>query len=638
MIWVILAAMIAVALGFLLTPMLRARPAPGAEREDYDRTVYRDQLKELELDVARGTVSPAEASEARLEIERRLLRAAPAAAKPARRSALAAPIVAVAVPLIAMGLYLQIGAPQLPGRASPSIPVAGPAPAENIEFAEIAKRLAAKVAENPDSPEDWRLLGRTYMEMGRYAEGASAFRQGIRLLPNDPDLPTMLGEALVLNGENTVTPAAVAAFESTLKMEPKHPIARYYLALGRLQAGAPREAFDQWLELAKDSTSDAPWMRVLPERLEELAKQLKIDLAAVWPRQRMAAAPPIAGAKGPTPEQMQAASEMAPEDRQQFIRGMVQRLADRLKDEPNDLEGWQRLARAYRVLGEADNAAKAEARVAALSAGAPAPAAPTAPTTAPPIAGNKGPTPEQMQAAGNMSPEDRQQFIRSMVERLADRLKDNPNDLDGWQRLARAYRVLGDNDNAAKAEARVAELSRAAPPAAASAASPPPGPTQEQMQAGAALPAEDRAQMVRGMVERLAERLKDNPDDFEGWTRLGRSYFVMGDRQKAVEAYARAATLRPEDPIAIANHAQAIAEAGDPRGPLPAESVRLFREVLKRDALNLQALWAVGLAEAQSGDRRGALEKWRRLLGKLPPGTPEFGQLQRRIADLEKAP
>jgi len=634
MIWLALALMIALALGFLLPPVLRARNAESAARAEYDLAIYRDQLKELETDLARGTVTAAEAAEAKLEIERRLLRAAPRGVpERAARSRIAGPVVALGVPVLAVAIYLAIGAPHLPGRSatSPSHPpVAGGG--EAAEFSRMAERLAAKLAENPDSPEEWRLLGRTYMELGRYGEAANAFRQGQRLIPTDADLPTMLGEALVLNAENTVTPAAVAAFEASLKLDPRHPIARYYIGLGRLQAGATREAFDRWLELARESQPDAPWMRVLPGQLAELAKQLKVDLAAAWPQP--AAPGAIAGAKGPNAEQMQAAAEMSPEDRQQFIRGMVERLADRLKDNAEDLDGWQRLARAYRVLGDNDKAVEAEKRVATLQGSArPAPA----PAATPP----SGPTQEQMQAAAQMPDQDRAQMIRGMVERLADRLKDNPNDLDGWQRLARSYRVLGENDKAAEAEKRAADLQaggRATPPPQAPApAAPPPGPSQEQMRAAVQMPPEDRSRMIRGMVDQLAEKLRDNPNDFEGWSRLGRSYFVLGEPGKAVEAYAKAASLKPEDPLAVANHAQAIAEAGDPRGPLPAESIRLFREVLKMDALNPQALWAVGLAEAQAGNRTDALEKWRRLLGRLPPGTPEFAQLQRRIADLEKA-
>ena len=539
MIWVAMAVMLAAALALVLTPVLRTRRAGAADRAAYDLTVYRAQLAELEADVTRGTVSAAEAVEARLEIERRMLRAAPApaAAPGSAGSRWIAPAVAMAVPLLAVGLYLLVGHPDLPAQPAAGRDVAAAAAGggDNPEFVRMADRLAAKLAEQPDNPEDWRLLGRTYMELGRYAEAANAFRQGMRLKADDTDLPAMLGEALVLNAEGQVTPAAAAAFEATLKAEPRHPIARYYLALGRLQAGATREAFDRWLELAKESDPAAPWMRILPARLEELAKQLKIDLAAAWPR----------------------------------------------KDQP-------------------------------------------------PIAGTKGPTPEQMRAAADMAPEDRQQFIRSMVERLAGRLKENPNDLEGWTRLARAYRVLGDNDKAAEAEARVAALQKPPPAAAA------PGPTAEQAQAAQQMAPQDREQMIRGMVQRLADRLKDNPDDVEGWTRLGRSYAVLGERQKSLDAYARAAALKPNDPAVLANHAQAIAEAADPKAPIPADSVRLFQEVLKMDALNPQALWVVGLADAQSGDRKGALEKWRRLLGRLPPDSPEFNQLQRRITELEK--
>jgi len=94
MIWLVLAVMVAVALGFLLAPMLRPRRAAEPERLDYDLTVYRDQLTELDADVARGVVSQSEANEARLEIERRMLRAAPATAPAERRNKMAAPAIA----------------------------------------------------------------------------------------------------------------------------------------------------------------------------------------------------------------------------------------------------------------------------------------------------------------------------------------------------------------------------------------------------------------------------------------------------------------------------------------------------------------------------------------------------------------
>ncbi|MAO57208.1 MAG: hypothetical protein CMM61_16150, partial [Rhodospirillaceae bacterium] len=160
-----------------------------------------------------------------------------------------------------------------------------------------------------------------------------------------------------------------------------------------------------------------------------------------------AAAEGPGAAPGPSREQIEAARDMSPEEREEMIRGMVQRLADRMAENPDDLAGWQRLERAYRMMGETEKADDALAQIKRLSAQqSEAPAA------------QPGPTQEQMRAAQEMSPEDRAEMIRGMVQRLADRLAENPDDLAGWQRLERAYRVLGDTEKADEAAGQVKRL------------------------------------------------------------------------------------------------------------------------------------------------------------------------------------
>ena len=127
-----------------------------------------------------------------------------------------------------------------------------------------------------------------------------------------------------------------------------------------------------------------------------------------------------------------------------------------------------------------------------------------------------------MEAAGSMSPQDRVKFIRSMVARLASRLKENPDDLAGWRRLANSYRVLGDTAKANQAAAQIKRLE-------AGEASQPSGPTREDVEAAKSMSAGDRAQMIRSMVQRLADRLKENPNDLVGWRRLANAYRVLGE-------------------------------------------------------------------------------------------------------------
>jgi len=130
------------------------------------------------------------------------------------------------------------------------------------------------------------------------------------------------------------------------------------------------------------------------------------------------------------------------------------------------VEGWVQLVRSYRALGQNDKAeaALSGARTALagdadklnqLSAGVEARAAEAAPPApvVPPASGPTGPNTADIAAAAQMKPEDQNQMIRSMVTRLADKLKQDGSDVDGWQRLLRAYMVLGEKGRAAAAAA-----------------------------------------------------------------------------------------------------------------------------------------------------------------------------------------
>ncbi len=179
-----------------------------------------------------------------------------------------------------------------------------------------------------------------------------------------------------------------------------------------------------------------------------------------------ATATPAEAVPGPNAAEIAAAAKQTPAQQDQSIVGMVQRLADRLKKDGSDVNGWLQLVRSYRVLEQQDKmqAAIADARKAlandaaklsqfnagvgaatSVAAAAP-PMAPQAPTAPP--AGMPGPTAADMTAAAKMNPDQQNQMIRTMVARLADRLKADGSDVAGWERLLRAYMVLGERDKA----------------------------------------------------------------------------------------------------------------------------------------------------------------------------------------------
>jgi len=191
----------------------------------------------------------------------------------------------------------------------------------------------------------------------RFNEARDAYVRAITFKPDEPQLHAELGEVLVLAAGGTVTPAA----EAELAKSGNDPRARFYGAESAVQRGDRAAAKTALQALLADAPADAPWRKAVAARLAEIAPDEP---------QTSTKAP-----AGPNAQDIAAAQSMSPEERQAMIRGMVERLAARLEQQPNDKEGWSRLAHAYDVLGDAEKARAARARAAA--AGEPA--------TSPPI-------------------------------------------------------------------------------------------------------------------------------------------------------------------------------------------------------------------------------------------------------------
>lgn len=572
MLWLIFAAMLLASLALLLWPLLSARGTAPA-RAEHDLAVYRQQLGEIAIELERGTLSDADAAAAKLEIERRMLRVGEELSQQrqgrSRWRNASAVAVAVAVPAASLAFYLWTGHPEMPAQLFGERRNAGPATAGNAQAGQIAdmvERLRQRLATSPGDPQGWKLLGRSYVVMGRFDEAVAAYRKASDLAPDDPDMLMAYGEAQVFAAQDDVTPAAEAIFKRTLALDPKHPGARFYLALQRAQAGDMKGALDGWLALYADSAADAPWLPALQAQMKRAAAALKIDLASVLPKPLPptaaaapagAAVPPAgAAAPGPSAEDVAAASKMAPADQAQMIQGMVQRLADRLQQNPDDFDGWMRLGRAYQVLNQPDKAREAYGRAAAL----------------------------------------------------------RPADATAKQALA-ALAAPGANP---------------APPMA-------PAPAPAVPAAAPQVPAGDQGAMIRSMVQRLADRLQQHPDDFEGWTKLGRAYSVLGDKRQALSAYSKAAALRPRDADALLNQADAITQLDGGGTSLPPQAEALYREVLALQPDNPDALWYVGLAERQAGRPQVAVLHWERLLSKLDPSSGEYKQVRQSIDALQQA-
>ena len=263
------------ALGALLpivAPLLRGS-RPVAPRGSFDQAVYRDQLQELDRDLARGLITPADADAARLEIQRRLLATDKVPAPPSRLSR--SPVLALTVFVViaggAVGSYLWLGAPGLPDEpfAARKAEMAHGGNPASLQQATTA--LAAKLKQNPSDAAGWLLYGRSLAMLNQWDQAEDAYRHAIDLGQTGPDVIADHAEVLVLQAGGTVTPAAEAAFHQVLKADPSSGIARYYLAVAAMQAGEPRQAIEGFQSLLAEMPADSPLRPQLGQRVAEAA-------------------------------------------------------------------------------------------------------------------------------------------------------------------------------------------------------------------------------------------------------------------------------------------------------------------------------------------------------------------------------
>jgi cytochrome c-type biogenesis protein CcmH len=540
--WLILALMTVGALSAVLWPLYRRPPRSHSGSE---LNVYRDQLKEIERDYAAGHIATTEAEAARIEVSRRLLAAADvteSATSPSdetaigwRRRAVALVVLGL-LPVGAAGFYLKLGSPE--SAAQPIQSRYDSAPDQRSVESMVAQ-VEAHLTRKPGDGRAWEVLAPVYLRLGRYEDSVRAWQNALSILGENADREENLGESLVTLAGGVVTAEAKAAFDQALAIDRNAVAARFYLGLAAAQDGRRKDAQQMWHDLIASAPEGAHWVGSVREALARL------EGGAVEEGPNV---------EGPTTREMQAAAKLPTEQQDAMVRGMVDRLAARLKSNSGDVDGWIRLVRSYNVLGERDNASAAVAEARRALAADPAKmsrleqALQSGGTVA-----SANPIPGSTDGAEAKEQPSEQQngMIRSMVDRLAARLKANGGDVDGWIMLVRSYNVLGerDNANAAVADARRAlatdpekmsrlEQALQSSGGAVASASPIPGSTdgaeaKEQ-------PSEQQNGMIRSMVDRLAARLKQDGSDVDAWLRLIRSYTVLGERDKARDAAADA--------------------------------------------------------------------------------------------------
>jgi cytochrome c-type biogenesis protein CcmH len=351
-------------IGFVVLPLKGSRRRV-ANVEDTTPAVLLDQLDEVKKDLGRGLISKAEAAAAEVEIKRRILKSARIAAT--RRAAdgssgrIGLWIAALLVPAVAIGYYALMGSPDISSLAYADRQAER---AEQGRIEDLAERLRMRL--NSDAgggpTEGWMLLGQTYVRMGKLEQAVAAFETASMRDNATSATFSLLAEALINVENGVVTPKAEAAVDKAIALDPENPAGAFYKAIALEQKGSESDA--RALLIARLDAADgfAPWMESFVMRANSIGARLGVEPVALADY-----APTKVQAGGPSAEDVAAASQMSAQDRAEFIRSMVERLAIRLENEPNDLDGWLRLANAYTVLGDEANARAALSQASQLA-------------------------------------------------------------------------------------------------------------------------------------------------------------------------------------------------------------------------------------------------------------------------------
>ncbi|MDE2377678.1 c-type cytochrome biogenesis protein CcmI [Bradyrhizobium sp.] len=334
--WFVFALMTVAAIFAVLWPLGRAGSA-ARPRQGSEAVVYKDQLAEIERDLAAGLIAAPEAEAARVEIGRRLLAAAGNEAAPADRSSLnwrraAAVLALVGLPLAAIGLYVPLGSPGMPD-APLALRSRAPDMAQSLE--NMVAQVEQHLERNPTDGRGWTVLAPVLQRLGRYDDAVRAYRNALAYGGETAERRSDLGEALSAAAGGVVTADAKAEFERARALNADEPKANYFLGLAAEQDGRKDDAAAIWRALLAKAPADAPWRPLLQTSLARVGGS---------------AAPVVSD------DSIAAAKDMSEGDRGAMIRAMVERLASRLKQNGDDVDGWLRLVRAYLVMGERDKA------------------------------------------------------------------------------------------------------------------------------------------------------------------------------------------------------------------------------------------------------------------------------------------
>ena len=255
------------------------------------------------------------------------------------------------VPALSTFIYLFLGSPQSPdqpiaGRSAEIAAAKAGANKSQNEAAAALQKAISSTEQTPQNVEAWLLLAQAAGAVNDSETEIRALRNAIEITESEPSIVAMLAEALSRAADGQITVPARALIKAVLEANPNEPRAMFLAGLAKFQDGDNESAIRMWQNLLAKSQPDAPWISTVRDNIKSAAEAGNIPLDTL----------DILQPTGPDAMALADAATMTEDEQNEMIAGMVQRLHDRLIEEPNDTDGWIRLARAYNVLGQAENA------------------------------------------------------------------------------------------------------------------------------------------------------------------------------------------------------------------------------------------------------------------------------------------
>lgn len=303
------------------------------------------------------------------------------------------------------------------------------------------------------------------------------------------------------------------------------------------------------------------------------------------------------------------------------LTNMVNTLAARLKDNPNDSKGWVMLAKSYKAMERFEEAQQAFEKAGDIVKTDPELLLDHADVLGVLADNSLAGRPKQLiEEALRLDPMNPMALMMDGVALYQG--GDYKNAVARWEKLLDllqpgspdAQQVQANIDDARAKGGLSAGVSNALPPVPAGAAA---GMTPE---------------MINQMVDRLAARLKENPEDLAGWARLARAYKVQNRLDEAIAAYAKTGKLLDTDPDLLTQYADALAMRNK---SLLGEPGELVKKALAIAPKHPMALMMAGQAAYQGGNYASAIGHWKNVLSVLPANSPDIELIKAEIADAQ---